>query len=166
MIKSTDIVQRAALSGLVLNYALVKQAHQSVDLEAIETTEKARYSAKVWDGNPATCPLDTPDRWLHGKDRNSEKAVENLAAGGCVYFLFRDDKLVAWQPYAGVGGHKMVNDPQHPQHWEKDVAAHIDLQAEAAIDDAHYNATLDKALELHDASNTPYAVTTAIPRSA
>lgn len=151
----TDTISRAAKDGLVLSYALVKEAHASVDRTALESAERSRYNAQVWDGK-SPCPVGDASRWLHGEDATSRRATDNIAAGGVVYFLFRDGRLVAWQPFAAVGGHKLVANPGAPDHWETDVDSHVAMHAEGAVDEAHYRAVLDKALALHEERGVPY----------
>jgi hypothetical protein len=166
MIEPIDLVLYAARNGLVISYKIAKQAMAMISRESLERTETARYSGIMWDGNGAPPLGDSRDRWLHGDDANSRAAIESTQNGGVVYWLMRDDKLVYWQPHRGdvAGKVYMVDDPSHPDHWEKAVAAHIAKEVEPAVDQLILKEALSKALEIHEATDTPYgASTSAVP---
>jgi len=156
-VKPVDVIQMAARSGILLSYGIVTEAFAGVDRAPLEEKERARYEAKVWDGTGAPA-VGEPERWLHGNDGNSQAAIEALQSGQVVYFLMRDGSLLYWQPYRGdMGGHiRMVNDPEHDDHWEKAAEGHIAQVISGDVDQQVYEATLEKALALHEERGVPY----------
>ena len=147
MIRSIDVIAFAARNGITLDPAKVKSALALVDRESLENTERARYTAVVWDGKGQP-PIGTADRWLHGDDGSSRSAIESINNGGVVYFLMKDGRLRFWQPHrADVAGRiHMVNDPSHRDHWETAASEHIASEVEAAVDQEVTRLVIDAAL--------------------
>ena len=157
MIEAVDLVVHAARNGLVISHAIAGQALDSVDQASIEAEQRARYRAHVWDGK-SDPPVGSRDRWLHGKDGNSQSAIEAIEGGGVVYFLFRDLDLAFWQPHRAdkAGRIHMVDDPNNDDHWEKAVAGHVALCVEHDVRNDVLRAALNKALILHEQQGIPY----------
>ena len=162
---ASDVITRAARSGLVLDHAIVTEALGSVDVAAITTAEKARYEAKVWDGSEP-CPVGESARWLHLQDMPSRSAKDAFVRSGVVYFLLRDGELLFWQPFRADAGpstqRHMVVQPGHPDHWETAAQAHIDAVVAAEADRQVYEAALDKALALHSERKVPVGAATQV----
>jgi hypothetical protein len=156
MIEPIDLMTYASRQGLVLNYSIVKEALALLDRTTLEEIEKKRYSAKIWDGTDAP-PVGQRDRWLHGNDGVSRAAIESTNAGGIVYWLFRDDKMILWQPYRAdkAGRVYMVTDPNHPDHYQTAIDGHIAKEVESGVDEKMLRLGLDKALTLHETRNVP-----------
>jgi len=169
MVRSTDLVTHAARNGLVLSYAIAKEALASVDREAIEAAHRSRYEVHGWDGS-GDLPrpdLGTPERWLGPKiggehvpqDAIQRAALEAVQNGGAVYWLFRDGRLLAFQPHAqhlGVG--RISSNPDHPHHFATVGAQHIEQHMEGEVDRDVLDAALAKALDLHEERGVPYGV--------
>jgi len=169
MTEAVDLVTYAARGcGLVIDYDIAKAAVAATDRTSFEEKERARYEVKIWDGKgPLPDPaLDTPERWLHGKDGSSLSAIECVGdlngeggkPNGVVYWLFKDGIMNSWQPHrADIPGRiHCVNDPESPNHWEKAGKAHIDNVVQQEVEGQVLKQMLATALEMHQAQGKPY----------
>jgi len=161
MIRSTDLVLFAARHGLVLSHALAKEALTSIDREALEDAERARWTVLPWDGQ-GDPPLGTRERWLHDHDALGRAAIEaaNHPSHG-MYFLLRDGTLHHWQVHRAYDRGRtplVMDDAQHPDYWAKAAEAHIAIEVEQAVDQQILHLALAKALDLHEGRGIPVGV--------
>jgi len=115
--------------GYRFSYRQVETALVSVDCDVLWTAEAAHWSVAIWDGQ-GDPPVGSREHWLHNKDAHGIAAQEAVAAGHLVYWILRDGRIHAWQPYAyvnGAGGRIWARqDPDHPDHWKKVTKSHLD----------------------------------------
>jgi hypothetical protein len=147
MISTADLLRYAGDHNITISAEAAAKALASIDRSTLEATERSRYTAKAWDGSGQP-PIGTSDRWLHGEDGSSRSALEAIKNGGVVYFLFRDGNLAYWQPHRAdkAGRIHMSADPNHPDHVDKAVAAHIDIEVEREVDGTVLRTALERAI--------------------
>jgi len=157
VISDVDILIYAASRGLMVDPGLVHEALSMVDHKGIVEEERKRWSAVVWDGTTEVNGVSV-EGWLqHGDGEHSRITRQHLTTGGVGYHLYKDGKLLAWQPHApGVAGVvRMEPDPEHPMYWGNFAEAQIQELMVNDVKVRELESALQITVDLHRSRNVP-----------
>lgn len=171
-ISTIDLIKHAAASGILLSPSIAKEVAEGMKVSSLaEASERSRYEVKVWDGT-GDPPVGRREEWLSPDNAIGRAAQRAIDEGKCVYFLFQDGKLLAFQPFApDEGGYRFLekDDESHPKHWKRVAEEHIQKHfVEPAVRAKMLDQALERALFLHEERKIPVGLSAvqALPRRA